>query len=129
VQLVSPNNTPSNNKRFIPLFLQGAENRNWRLLCKFAWTGPSDSYQYFHLHVVERFDLLPSIASFFFLQSEQRYGPPHGVDGAEQQPPTLSVIKPSNGSWSTWQIAQRNGGRFAFDGKFLPNLRKAYNTS
>jgi hypothetical protein len=33
---------------------------------------PSDSYQNFHLHVVERFDRLPSIASFFFLQPEQR---------------------------------------------------------
>jgi len=78
----------------------------------------------FHLHAVEQLGLLPSIASFFFRHSRQRYGPPQGAYGEEQWLPPFSSIKPSNGSWSTWQIAQREGGEAAFKDRFLPNLQE-----
>jgi hypothetical protein len=46
--------------------------------------GFQHSLDSFHLHAVEWLDLLPSIASFFFRQSKQRCGPPHGAYGEEQ---------------------------------------------
>jgi hypothetical protein len=62
----------------------------------------------------------PAIASFFFRQSKQRYGPPHGACGEAQQPPPLSVIKPSNAPYSTW----REGSEAVFKDGFLPNLQE-----